>query len=98
MGGGKDLYTYLADIYFNKVEYVMVFVSKHYIEKRWTKHEFKFINERMFKSYTEYLLPVLLYDTSLLGIPLTQGYLCNKTHMRLRLRLLKNLTKILMLN
>jgi hypothetical protein len=33
----------------------------------------------MFKSDTEYLLPVLLDDTSLLGIPLTQGYLCNKT-------------------
>lgn len=42
----------------------MVFVSKHYVEKRWTKHEFKFINERMFKSDTEYLLPVLLDDTS----------------------------------
>ena len=76
---GKDLYTYLADIYSNKAKYVMVFVSKHYVEKRWTKHEFKFINERMFKSDTEYLLPVLLDDTSLLGIPLTQGYLCNKT-------------------
>lgn len=76
---GKDLFAYLADIYSNKAKYVMVFVSKHYVEKRWTKHEFKFINERMFKSDTEYLLPVLLDDTSLLGIPLTQGYLCNKT-------------------
>lgn len=76
---GKDLYTYLADIYSNKSMYVMVFVSKHYVEKRWTKHEFKFINERIFKSDTEYLLPVFLDDTSLLGIPLTQGYLCNKT-------------------
>lgn len=76
---GKDLYTYLADIYSNKSMYVMVFVSKHYVEKRWTKHEFKFINERIFKSDTEYLLPIFLDDTSLLGIPLTQGYLCNKT-------------------
>lgn len=76
---GKDLYTYLADIYSNKSMYVMVFVSKHYVEKRWTKQEFKFINERIFKSDTEYLLPIFLDDTSLLGIPLTQGYLCNKT-------------------
>lgn len=76
---GKDLYTFLADIYSNKAEYAIVFVSQHYATKRWTKHEFKFINERMFKSDTEYLLPVLLDDTQLPGIPNTQGYLMNKS-------------------
>lgn len=76
---GKDLYTFLADIYSNKAEYAIVFVSQHYAAKRWTKHEFKFINERMFKSDTEYLLPVLLDDTQLPGIPNTQGYLMNKS-------------------
>lgn len=76
---GKDLYTFLADIYSNKAKYAIVFVSQHYAKKRWTKHEFKFINERMFKSQKEYLLPVLLDDTKLSGIPETQGYLTNKT-------------------
>lgn len=76
---GKDLYTFLADIYSNKAKYAIVFVSQHYIKKRWTKHEFKFINERMFKSETEYLLPVFLDDTKLSGIPETQGYLTNRT-------------------
>ena len=76
---GKDLYDFLADIYSNKAKYAIVFVSQHYIKKRWTKHEFKFINERMFKSETEYLLPVFLDDTKLSGIPETQGYLTNKS-------------------
>lgn len=76
---GKDLYTFLADIYSNKAKYAIVFVSQHYVKKRWTKHEFKFINERMFKSETEYLLPVFLDDTKLSGIPETQGYLINKS-------------------
>ena len=57
---GKDLYTFLADIYSNKARYAIVFISQHYVKKCWTKHEFKFINERMFNSETEYLLPVFL--------------------------------------
>lgn len=76
---GKDLYTFLADIYSNKARYAIVFISQHYVKKCWTKHEFKFINERMFNSETEYLLPVFLDDTKLCGIPETQGYLTNKT-------------------
>lgn len=72
---GKDLYTFLADIYSNKARYAIVFISQHYVKKCWTKHEFKFINERMFNSETEYLLPVFLDDTKLCGIPETQGYL-----------------------
>lgn len=56
--GEKDLYTFLADIYSNKARYAIVFISQHYVKKCWTKHEFKFINERMFNSETEYLLPV----------------------------------------
>lgn len=47
-----------ADIYSNKAKYAIIFVSQYFVKKRWTKHEFKFINERMIKSETEYLLPV----------------------------------------
>lgn len=90
---GKDLYTFLADIYSNKAKYAIVFVSQHYVKKRWTKHEFKFINERMFKCDTEYLLPVLLDDTKLLGIPETQGYLANKTPYEVAVLFAKKINK-----
>lgn len=90
---GKDLYTLLADIYSNKARYAIVFISQHYVKKCWTKHEFKFINERMFNSETEYLLPVFLDDTKLCGIPETQGYLTNKTPYEVAVMFAKKINK-----
>lgn len=89
----KDLYTFLADIYSNKARYAIVFISQHYVKKCWTKHEFKFINERMFNSETEYLLPVFLDDTKLCGIPETQGYLTNKTPYEVAVMFAKKINK-----
>ena len=90
---GKDLYTFLADIYSNKARYAIVFISQHYVKKCWTKHEFKFINERMCNSDTEYLLPVFLDDTKLCGIPETQGYLTNKTPYEVAVMFAKKINK-----
>lgn len=90
---GKDLYTFLADIYSNKARYAIVFISQHYVKKCWTKHEFKFINERMFNSETEYLLPVFLDDKKLCGIPETQGYLTNKTPYEVAVMFAKKINK-----
>lgn len=90
---GKDLYTFLADIYSNKARYAIVFISQHYVKKCWTKNEFKFINERMFNSETEYLLPVFLDDTKLCGIPETQGYLTNKTPYEVAVMFAKKINK-----
>lgn len=90
---GKDLYTFLADIYSNKARYAIVFISQHYVKKCWTKHEFKFINERMFNSETEYLLPVFSDDTKLCGIPETQGYLTNKTPYEVAVMFAKKINK-----
>lgn len=90
---GKDLYTFLADIYSNKARYAIVFISQHYVKKCWTKHEFKFINERMFNSETEYLLPVFLDDTKLCAIPETQGYLTNKTPYEVAVMFAKKINK-----
>lgn len=90
---GKDLYTFLADIYSNKARYAIVFISQHYVKKCWTKHEFKFINERMFNSETKYLLPVFLDDTKLCGIPETQGYLTNKTPYEVAVMFAKKINK-----
>lgn len=72
---GKNLYNYLADIYQNRARFAVVFVSKSYKEKRWTKHELEYITARKFKRDEEYLLPVKLDQTELDEIPLTTGYL-----------------------
>lgn len=72
---GKDLYSYLADIYQNRARFAAVFISRAYKEKRWTKHELECITARKFQQNDEYLLPIKLDDTELNEIPLTTGYL-----------------------
>jgi len=72
---GKNLYSYLADIYQNRAHFAVVFVSKSYKEKRWTKHELEYITARKFMQSEEYLLPVKLDETEINEIPLTTGYI-----------------------
>lgn len=72
---GKNLYSYLADIYQNRARFAVVFISKAYKEKRWTKHELEYITARKFQQNEEYLLPIRLDDTELNEIPLTTGYI-----------------------
>lgn len=72
---GKDLYSYLADIYHNRAKYAVVFVSEYYKQKLWTIHELRFINEREFEQKGQYLLPIKLDDTIIEEIPSTTGYI-----------------------
>ena len=72
---GKDLYTYLSDIYSKKAKYCIIFVSKSYAKKQWTKLERESAQERAFKENIEYILPVRLDDTSIPGIKETTGYI-----------------------
>lgn len=76
---GKDLYLFLADIYKNCSKYAAIFISKDYIRKRWTKHEFRFINAREFEQDDEYLLPIRIDDTVVPEIPPTMGYIYAST-------------------
>nr|WP_295865761.1 TIR domain-containing protein [uncultured Chitinophaga sp.] len=72
---GKDLYTYLDDVYRNRSRFCIVLISKYYKEKRWTKHEIKSAQARVFDENEGYILPVRLDDTEILGILPTIGYL-----------------------
>ena len=38
---GKNLYDHLAEIYSARSKYVVMFISKHYVEKVWPNHERK---------------------------------------------------------
>jgi predicted Zn-ribbon and HTH transcriptional regulator len=72
---GKDLYQHLQGIYKDKADYCIVFVSKNYLKKSWTKHELKHAQSRAFESDREYILPVKLDDTLLPGVNHTVGYI-----------------------
>jgi hypothetical protein len=71
---GKDLFQHLQRVYRDKGRYCVVFVSKHYARKRWTKHELRQAQERAFKESAEYILPIRKDDTRIPGLSLTTGY------------------------
>ncbi len=96
---GKNLYTYLFDLYKDKARYCVMFISKYYKEKLWASHERKAIQERIFTEFdSEYLLPVRLDDTTIDGVGKTIGYVENKTAEELAYMIAKKLDKDLDIN
>lgn len=73
---GKDLYTYLTDIYQNRALYTVMFVSEAYKEKLWTNHERKSAQARAFSESQEYILPAMFDESvEIPGLLKTTGYI-----------------------
>jgi hypothetical protein len=72
---GKDLYQHLSDIYKNRARFTVIFVSRHYAAKLWTRHELKSAQARAFEESEAYILPARFDDTEIPGILPTVGYL-----------------------
>ena len=73
---GEDLIEYLHEVYSESSLYCAVIISRHYREKRWTRHEIRAAQERAFNDFdTAYILPIRTDDTKLPGFPVTRGFL-----------------------
>ena len=72
---GKNLYTYLSDVYQNRARYCVMFLSQHYASKLWTNHEREAAQARAFSENEEYILPVRLDATQIPAISPTVAYL-----------------------
>jgi len=72
---GKKLTSYFQDVYGPKARFVMVLISKHYLIKDWTDFEFSIARGEAKKRKTEFILPIRLDDTKILGIHEDVGYL-----------------------
>lgn len=72
---GKDLVQHLDDVYRNKAQFSVVFISKSYAERVWTNHELRSVLARALADRREYLLPVRFDDTQLSGIRSTVAFL-----------------------
>src|SRR5437588_514692 len=72
---GKNLYTYLSDVYQNKARYCVMLLSQHYATKLWTNHERESAQARAFRENEEYILPVRLDSTEIPGVLPITGYL-----------------------
>lgn len=71
---GAYLPPYLVEVYSKKSCYAVVFISRFYNEKKWTKFELQCMLER---EVTEpnYIIPVRLDDTEIPGILSTKGFI-----------------------
>lgn len=72
---GEDLAVALDDIYRRRSRYVVVFVSREYAIKVWTRHEFRSALARTVEERGAYILPIRLDDAELDGLRPTVAYL-----------------------
>jgi hypothetical protein len=72
---GENLVDFLEAVYRHRARFVIIFVSRQYLEKRWTRHERQSAQDRALQQASPYILPVRLDDTELPGLHTTTGYL-----------------------
>jgi hypothetical protein len=70
---GKNLIDHLAEIYANS-RYIVMFISKEYVEKAWTTHERKHAQDRALFAQEEYILPARFDDTPVPGMTKTAAF------------------------
>jgi hypothetical protein len=71
---GKNLYDHLSDLYQHKARYCVMLLSQHYASKVWTNLERQAAQARAFQEHKEYLLPIRLDTTEIIGILPTIAY------------------------
>ncbi|GAB3535887.1 hypothetical protein GCM10027403_14770 [Arthrobacter tecti] len=72
---GEELTEYFPKIYEERSRYAVMFVSRHYAAKPWTRLERRSVLVRALNQPTPYLLPVRLDSTRLDGVRETISYL-----------------------
>lgn len=72
---GEDLTEYFDSIYRKRARYAMLFISRHYAEKAWPRHERRSALARALEERSAYILPVRLDDAEVDGLRPTVGYL-----------------------
>lgn len=78
---GKNLISYLEEIYTYKSKYCVIFISKDYVKKEWTSYESAAAMVRMLNSnlkQIEYILPVKFDETKVPGVLSTIGFINGK--------------------
>jgi hypothetical protein len=72
---GKDLAVHLDNIYNKDSRFAVLFISKSYKEKMWTRHEFRMALQRALSQKGEYILPAKFDDTKLDGLSSNIGFI-----------------------
>ena len=71
---GKDLAEFFDDIYRRRARYCVMFVSEAYRDRMWTTYERRSAIARSIEQREEYILPVVVEQVDLSGLPPTLGH------------------------
>lgn len=71
---GKELIEHFDDIYRNQARYCIMFLSRHYAQKAWPRHEKQSALARALGDQG-YILPARFDDTDIPGLQPTKGYI-----------------------
>ena len=71
---GKELHEYLDDVYQHRARFAVPFLSVHYVESDWARHEMISALNRAMRVKGEYILPVRLDDTPFPGLSPSIGW------------------------
>lgn len=78
---GKELPVYFDEIYRKKARFCLIFMSPEYAERIWTNHERRSAQARALKEKgQDYILPIMVEQVELPGMPPTVGYLSIKQY------------------
>jgi len=72
---GKNLVEHLDEIYRKESRFCVMFVSAHYAQRMWTRHERRAAFDRALVSDTEYVLPARFDDTELPALHAGTGFI-----------------------
>lgn len=72
---GKNLAEHLDEIYSERGRFCVMFISKAYAEKMWTRHERRSAFDRAMREDDEYILPARFDDTPIQGLHSSIGYI-----------------------
>lgn len=72
---GKDLYQQFQEIFGTKSKYILVIISKHYPVKDWTNYELSIAKNALKKGRKNFILPLRIDDTPLVGLKDSIGYI-----------------------
>jgi hypothetical protein len=72
---GNDLYVHLQDVYARRSRFCVVFISRNYKRKFWTRHELRSAQEKALRRHKAYILPVRIDDTQIPGLFANTSYL-----------------------
>jgi hypothetical protein len=71
---GKNLQEHFESIYRQQARYCVMFISRHYADKVWTRHERRAALARAMAERVEYVLPARFDDTEIPGLSPVVGY------------------------